>query len=224
MKHIRVTVEPDLERAPAFLAYLLASPAVSEARAIDWNRGDTALSTHLYAIDGDAGEFGDLATDTTGVESVTLSAVGEALSYALLELRDDRVPVFGGAAKAIDRPGLVVQRPLIYESGRIHGRVVGNPEVLQGTLDGLPDSVAVKIDEISPFPSARAHPGTALSDRQREALETALEMGYYDSPRATTHEEIAAELGCAPNTASEHLQKGEAKLVQAGMDIFSSSL
>ena len=28
---------------------------------------------------------------------------------------------------------------------------------------------------------------------------------------------VAAELDCAPNTASEHLQKGEAKLVRAGM-------
>ncbi|MEF8906631.1 MAG: helix-turn-helix domain-containing protein [Haloarculaceae archaeon] len=40
-------------------------------------------------------------------------------------------------------------------------------------------------------------------------------MGYYDQPRATTHEEVAPQLGCAPNTASEHLQKAEAKLVNA---------
>lgn len=222
MKHIRVTVQPDPERAPAFLAYLLDSPNVAEARAVDWNRGDAALSTHLYAIDGDAAGFGDLASDTTGVESVALSAVDETPSYALLELRDERVPVFGGAAKAIDRPGLVVRRPLVYEGGRIHGHVVGDPDVLQATLDGLPESVAVRIDSISQFPSAGVNPATALSDRQREALETALDMGYYESPRAATHEEIAAELGCAPNTASEHLQKGEAKLVKAGMEKFSS--
>lgn len=224
MKYVRVTVRPDPERAPAFLAYLLDSPEVTEARAVDWNRGDAALSTHLYAIDGDATGFGELAADAEGVESVALAATGETPSYALLVLRDEQVPVFGGATEAIDRPGLIVRRPLIYESGQIHGHVVGDPDVLQATLDGLPGSVVTRIDEISQFPGARANPATVLSERQREALETALEMGYYDSPRATTHEEIAAELGCAPNTASEHLQKGEAKLVRAGMDTFSASL
>jgi predicted DNA binding protein len=63
-----------------------------------------------------------------------------------------------------------------------------------------------------------------LSDRQREALEVAVELGYYDTPREATHTDIAAELDCAPNTASDHLQKGEAKLVRAGLTAFPSSL
>lgn len=57
-----------------------------------------------------------------------------------------------------------------------------------------------------------------LSERQREAVTVAMELGYYEQPREATHEEIAAELGCAPNTASEHLQKAEAKLVEAGIE------
>jgi hypothetical protein len=52
MKHIRITVRPDLDRSPPFLAYLLDAPDVSEARAVDWNRGDTEISTHFYAVDG----------------------------------------------------------------------------------------------------------------------------------------------------------------------------
>lgn len=63
------------------------------------------------------------------------------------------------------------------------------------------------------FPSADVNPATTLSERQREALRAALELGYYDTPREATHADVAAELDCAPNTASEHLQKGEAKLV-----------
>jgi predicted DNA binding protein len=57
-----------------------------------------------------------------------------------------------------------------------------------------------------------------LSDRQQAALETALELGYYNQPREATHEDIARELGCAANTATTHLQKGEAKLVRAVMN------
>jgi len=224
MKHIRITVRPDLDRAPAFLETLLDSPAVSEARAIDWNRGDAELSTHLYAIAGDAATVAERAEATTGVESVVLSSTGQRVSYALLELRDAAVPIFGGSAEAIDRPGLVVRRPLVYRDGRIEGHIVGDPDVLQATIDETPDTVAVQVDAIKQFPSARVNPETTLSERQQEALDVALDLGYYDNPRAATHEDIAAELGCAPNTATEHLQKGEAKLVRSGMDVFDSTL
>ena len=88
MKHIRITVRPDLDRAPPFLRYLLDAEAHDEARAIDWNRGDSELSTHLYEIAGDGGRFADLARETTGVESVELSAADARVSYALIELRD----------------------------------------------------------------------------------------------------------------------------------------
>jgi predicted DNA binding protein len=224
MKHIRITVRPDVDRAPPFLRYLLEAEAHDEARAIDWNRGDSELSTHIYAVAGDGGRFVNLAQETTGVESVELSAADAQVSYALIELRDAELPIFGGSATAIDRTGLVVRRPLVYRDGRIHGHIVGDPATLQSTIDDLPESVTVQIDAIQQFPSANVNPATTLSDRPQEALEVAVELGYYDTPREATHTDIAAELDCAPNTASDHLQKGEAKLVKAGLTAFTSSL
>lgn len=224
MKHIRITVRPDLDGAPPFLRYLLDADAVDEARALDWNRGDSERSTHLYAIDGDGTTFAELARETTGVDTVELTAADERVSYALIALRDAEIPIFGGSAMAIDRTGLVVRRPLVYRDGRIHGHIVGDPGTLQSTLDELPGTIRVQIDAIQQFPSVEVNPATTLSDRQREALQTAIEMGYYDTPRGATHADVAAELGCAPNTASEHLQKGEAKLVKAGLARFTPSL
>jgi predicted DNA binding protein len=224
MKHIRITVRPELGASPPFLEYLLTSPDVNEAHAIDWNRGASITSTHLYAIDGNAEQFDSLARQTKGVESVGLSGTDERVSYAHLELRDENVPLFGGAAKAIDRSGLVVRRPLVYRNREIQGHIIGSPDVLQTTLDTTPDTVDVRVDEIRQFPSARVNPTTPLSERQQETIETALDLGYYDTPRAATHDDIADELGLAPNTVSEHLQKGEATLVRAGMAGLESSL
>jgi predicted DNA binding protein len=217
MKHVRITARPDPDRAPPFVAYLLESSAVAEARAVDWNRAASDTTTHLYAIDGDADGFGEAAADTTGVESVTLSAVDDPRSYALLGVRDDEVAMFGGVEAALARVGLVVRRPLVYREGRIHGHVVGDPGALQTVLDGVPDALGLRIDEIGGFPSARANPASALSERQREALEAALDLGYYDRPRRATHEEIADAMDCAPSTASTHLQKAEARLVRTVM-------
>jgi predicted DNA binding protein len=224
MKHIRITVRPELAPSPPFLEYLLTSPDVTEAHAIDWNRGASATSTHLYGIGGDAEQFGHLARQTTGVESVTLSKTSDRVSYAHLELRDEDVPIFGGAAKAVNRLGLLVRRPLVYRDGEIQGHIIGSPDVLQRTLDTLPETIDVHVDEIHQFPSATVNPTTTLSERQQETIETALALGYYDTPRAATHEDIADELGLAPNTVSEHLQKGEATLIRAGMAGLQSSL
>jgi len=54
-----------------------------------------------------------------------------------------------------------------------------------------------------------------LSQRQREAVAVALELGYYEIPRETDHEAVADALECAPSTAAEHLRKAEAKLIPA---------
>ncbi|MBX0287507.1 helix-turn-helix domain-containing protein [Halomicroarcula sp. F28] len=52
-----------------------------------------------------------------------------------------------------------------------------------------------------------------LSDRQQEAIQTALELGYYEIPRAVSHEDVADHIGCAPSTAAEHLRKAESTLL-----------
>ncbi|MFC6963264.1 helix-turn-helix domain-containing protein [Halocatena marina] len=56
-------------------------------------------------------------------------------------------------------------------------------------------------------------PVSGLSDRQRAALLAAFDLGYYEQPRQATHKDVAARLDCAPNTASEHLQKAEMKVI-----------
>lgn len=48
-----------------------------------------------------------------------------------------------------------------------------------------------------------------LTDRQREVIETAHELGYYEVPREATTEDIAAELALDPSTVTEHLQRAE---------------
>jgi hypothetical protein len=52
----------------------------------------------------------------------------------------------------------------------------------------------------------------SLTDRQREVLEAAVELGYYDDPRAATHEDVAREVDAAPSTVGEHLRKVESRV------------
>ncbi len=52
-----------------------------------------------------------------------------------------------------------------------------------------------------------------LTERQREVLQTAYDMGYYEVPSQATTEEIAAELDLDPSTVAEHLQRAEKNLL-----------
>lgn len=52
-----------------------------------------------------------------------------------------------------------------------------------------------------------------FTDRQREALYTAYDAGYFEWPREINGEELADELGVSPATFHEHLRAAERKLV-----------
>ncbi len=52
-----------------------------------------------------------------------------------------------------------------------------------------------------------------LTDRQREVLETAHEMGYFEYPRDANAEAVAAELSIQPSTFAEHLAAAQRKLL-----------
>lgn len=56
-------------------------------------------------------------------------------------------------------------------------------------------------------------PLDALTERQREVLEIAYELGYYDIPRDSSTAEVAAELGIDGSTVVEHLQRAEHNLL-----------
>lgn len=54
---------------------------------------------------------------------------------------------------------------------------------------------------------------SSIPTRQREFLNVAVEMGYFEIPRAVTLEQLAEELGITKTTASTHLRKVERKLI-----------
>jgi predicted DNA binding protein len=56
--------------------------------------------------------------------------------------------------------------------------------------------------------------GEGLTDRQVAALAAAIEIGYFDTPRRASAEDLAAKLGVSPSTAVEHLRKAEKKVLE----------
>jgi predicted DNA binding protein len=55
----------------------------------------------------------------------------------------------------------------------------------------------------------------AFTERQREVLRTAHEMGYFERPKRANAGDVAAELDIAPSTFAEHLAAAQTKLMDA---------
>ena len=93
-----------------------------------------------------------------------------------------------------------------------------------GTVQEVVDDLSDWNDEIHVRQLARADEQTdhdfvfvdrdQLTARQREVLETSFEMGYFDHPKRANAGDVAAALGIAPSTYSEHLAAAQRKLLE----------
>lgn len=101
------------------------------------------------------------------------------------------------------------------EDGRLRVVMIGETnEVLRAALADLPPALDVTVERIGPYPDA-GELVSLLTDRQREVLDAALDLGYYDVPRGATHRDIAERLGLSVGTVSEHLQKIESRVFES---------
>ncbi len=78
----------------------------------------------------------------------------------------------------------------------------------------VPDSVEVVLETKQAFEPDETVFLATLTAQQRRLFRTAIDLGYFASPRETTYEEIGREVGIAGGTVGEHLRKTEAKLVE----------
>jgi hypothetical protein len=58
-----------------------------------------------------------------------------------------------------------------------------------------------------------------LTTRQREAVRTAYDLGYFDVPRGTTLADVADELDITPSSCSERLRRAQTELVESHVDL-----
>ena len=91
--------------------------------------------------------------------------------------------------------------------------VIGSREDISRSVatasDAGMDLLLQRLTEFRGKPSAT----DALTERQREVVETAYAMGYYDVPRRASSEAVAEEVGLDQSTVAEHLRRAERNLM-----------
>ncbi|WP_158058572.1 helix-turn-helix domain-containing protein [Halorussus halophilus] len=215
MRHVRLTVTPvgPESEVPTMYRVLSSAPYLDRVVGLHWNVSGDRLGLMVYA-EGDVETFRAELREVAEVLDFEVVSAGEDRTYAYLqnELNEVSSQLFG----TFTRGSLLVLPPLNYNGdGSVTLSVFGPIEEIQAAVEEVPSPFEVTIGEVSGMGATPSLAETLLSPRQREAVEVALEVGYYDIPREGDYEAIAAEMGCAPSTAAEHLRKAESKVLRA---------
>lgn len=211
MKHLRVTLDPGETTVHPVYGILTGAEYVESARALHGNLAEDGVVTLLLHVGGDGDRF-----------AAALDGIPEVLDYGVTPVADrefycyvhnETTAVDGALFAAFFRESVVQLSPVEYRGdGTATFAVGGAPGALQEAVADAPPGVELRVEGVGDDVAGRPSAAATLSDRQREAAEVAVELGYYDVPRRAGHEDVAEAMGCAPSTAAEHMRKAESRV------------
>lgn len=124
--------------------------------------------------------------------------------------------VFRAAARA----GLPIEPPVVVAEGEATLDVPGGRGRFSEFCRRL-DAAGIGYDVESVGRNDRSE--RTLTDRQRELIDAAIELGYYDTPRRCSLTELAEHVGIAKSTCCETLQRAESRLIKRWLDVEGTS-
>ena len=130
------------------------------------------------------------------------------LQYASAPLVDELMSLLSAHAVVVSWPIRSTR-----DTRGVRLTVFGPEAVLGEFFAGFPEAVDLRLERTGDYRDGHSDPLSMLTDRQRLVFDTAIRLGYYESPRETTHEALAEELDIARSTVAEHLQRIEATVM-----------
>lgn len=147
------------------------------------------------------------------VQQYELIVEDETNVYAFLHVSEHEV--LSELLSITEEHALLLEPPFRFTESGVRVTVAGEQESLQRAFNDVTSRIAVDVEWMGGYSPDRADTIGRLTDRQREALSTAHELGYYQTPREVSFEEVAVELDCASSTANELLRRAESKIIDA---------
>ena len=115
----------------------------------------------------------------------------------------------------VQESGALLDLPFEVQDGRASWEVTATRDRLSTLGDQL-RSLGLQFEVESVTQQVEAD--RLLTERQSTLVETAVEEGYYDTPRDCTLTDLAEEVDIAKSTASETLHRAEEKIVKQFVD------
>lgn len=214
MKRVRLRIKPrDISIHPAYARATGGADYLSAVELIDWNVSTEPIG-QLLRIEGDAAAAADDLDQMSKIVDYSIRAIDENSFYLYVQCMS--TAILRRLMNSFTNGSLLVVPPVeCHQDGSLLMTFVGSSTEIQAAIDGVPKGITTTIEEVGGGEIHRDGIANQLSDRQREAIITGIEVGYYDTPRQATNNDIATSMGCSPSTASEHLRKAESKLIKS---------
>lgn len=165
----------------------------------------------IYQFSGDRDALESILADSEMVYKYQLSGVDDAI-HAYLHIEADERLV--GLLSMLREFAFIFDTPLEFtRRGGLCVTMIGDVKSFQKAVPDVPDGIRLKLLKTGSYQPNTDRLFSQLTDRQQEILRTAVDMGYYDVPRAVTHDDIGEELGCTGGTVGGHLRKIESRIL-----------
>ncbi|QCQ77405.1 DNA-binding protein (plasmid) [Haloferax mediterranei ATCC 33500] len=172
----------------------------------------------LYEFKGDADAVrAILSANETATDYEVTEIDGSVSAYIHFEPSTDTRQLL----QLPEEYGYVLDTPiLLHEDGGLEVTIIGPQGNISEAFKQIPDSIHTTVGRVGSYDPDRENSFSKLSDRQREVLRKAYELGYYRRPRETTLDDIAAQLECSQANVQEIIQRIENHLVS---ELFTAS-
>lgn len=165
----------------------------------------------IYQFSGDRGALESMLEESPMVHKYQLSGVDDVIHAYMHVEADDRLVSLLSMLKKFE---FIFDTPMEFtRRGGLRVTVIGDVQSFQKAIPDVPDGIRLKLLKTGSYEPNTDRLFSQLTDRQQEILQTAVDMGYYDVPRAVTHDDIGDELGCTGGTVGGHLRKIESTLL-----------
>lgn len=163
----------------------------------------------LTEVAGDLDRYREIMADSPAVHEFAVSGDDSGYCYSHVAAS----PQVERLLEAQRNAEFVVEMPVEYtEDGAQRVTLVGREEAFEGAAMDLPDGVEMELVSTGPYSPEAESVFADLTDRQREVLEAALALGYYETPREATLADVASEVDVEPGTVGKHLRAVESKV------------
>jgi len=221
MKYVRLALDQDSEVRHPMHQFVVAHDGYEVSRLLEVSYsqfgGDAdagfGIQTALFHVTGSPVEPYEAALQRTEeVIEYEISHRDDESFY--LYVRGEHTDADDRLVAAFSQQGLVLMMPVEFRAdGTMRATVIGPGETVQRALDELPSAFDVDVRSIGEYDARYFATDGDLTDRQYEAVEAAVDCGYYEEPRSGSVADVAEVLGCAPGTAAEHLRRAEASVM-----------